>query len=77
MFKIAFGIFIAHAALIGSTPAQEFPAPVGHRQPTAADVPSNDSVRGLGPNDAEPSGKRKGRWYNDANVPSICSNCNQ
>jgi hypothetical protein len=31
---------------IGSAVAQLLQAPIGHRQPTVADVPSNDSVRG-------------------------------
>src|SRR3954452_12407195 len=31
---------------IGSAVAQLLQAPIGHRQPNVADVPSNDSVRG-------------------------------
>jgi hypothetical protein len=70
---------------IGSAVAQQ-QAPIGHRQPTAADVPANDSVRG-DPNLADQpqpqlSTKRgrAGRTRGDMEVimktPNICSNCN-
>ena len=62
-------------------------APIGHRQPTASDVPSNDSVRG----DANLSGQtpdptpnkssRTRRAQSNVDVimktPNICYNCNE
>jgi hypothetical protein len=67
-------------------------APVGHRQPSAADVPANDSVRGdpalagaAAPTaPAAPTRKKASRTRRvQSNVdvimktPNICSNCNQ
>ncbi len=66
------------------------PAPIGHRQPTAADVPANDSVRA----DADLSGQnptpppaapdkrtRRERARSNLEVltktPNICSNCDR
>jgi hypothetical protein len=69
-----------------SAAAQSQP-PIGHRQPSAADVPANDSVRGdanlAGQPQAQPSTKRRrtGRTRSDMEVimktPNICSNCNE
>jgi len=64
-------------------------APIGHRQPSAADVPANDSVRGdpaLAGAAAPAAPKRKKasrtrRVQSNVDVimktPNICSNCNQ
>ncbi|MBV8848516.1 MAG: hypothetical protein JOZ16_02920 [Methylobacteriaceae bacterium] len=70
---------------IGGAPAQP-QAPIGHRQPTASDVPANDSVRGdnnLGGQPAvQTSTKRSraARTRSDVEMmtktPNICSNCN-
>src|SRR5690348_10916072 len=82
MLRTPFGAFLSiflYTALMSLTAAQEFPAPVGHRQPTAATVPIDDSVRGLGPSDVEPPRQFKApnAWYNDTKVPNICWNCNE
>jgi hypothetical protein len=60
---------------------------VGHRQPSAADVPANDSVRGdpglAGRTTTTTTTKRKRSRRVQSNVdvimktPNICSNCNQ
>jgi hypothetical protein len=62
-------------------------APIGHRQPTAADVPSNDSVQG-DPNlsgqtpDLTPNKRSRRREVQRTNIdvilktPNICYNCN-
>jgi hypothetical protein len=62
-------------------------APIGHRQPTAAEVPSNDSVRGdanLSGQTPDPTPKKRSRTRRaQGNVdvimktPNICSNCNE
>jgi hypothetical protein len=62
MLRTPFGAFISislYTASMTLTAAQEFPAPVGHRQPTASTVPSDDSVRGLGPSDSSPHANPK------------------
>jgi hypothetical protein len=63
-------------------------APIGHRQPTAAEVPSNDSVRGdpnlsgQTPDDPTPNKRARTRGAQRTNVdvilktPNICYNCN-
>lgn len=47
--KLTLAFAVAALALGGLLPrgtiAQLLPAPIGHRQPSAADVPANDSVR--------------------------------
>jgi hypothetical protein len=79
MRKIASSVAILYLALIGPTIAQILPAPIGHRQPTAADVPSDDSVQGLGPGEVQPTGKTKPARsrYNEMSVPNICWNCDK
>jgi hypothetical protein len=81
----AIGLSLGCLAAIASAAAQ---APVGHRQPSAANVPANDSVRG----DAGLAGQttttttttkrtRSRRLQSNVDVimktPNICSNCNQ
>ena len=61
--------------------------PNGHRQPTASDVPSNDSVRGdanLSGQTPDPTPKKSSRTRRtQSNVdvimktPNICYNCNE
>jgi hypothetical protein len=68
-------------------PLAQQQAPIGHRQPTASEVPANDSVRGDASLDAQPqrqpSTKRSRSRRVQSNVdvimktPNICSNCNQ
>lgn len=68
---------------IGGALAQQ--APIGHRQPTASDVPANDSIRGDAnlTDPPQPSKKRARtrRARSDMQVimktPNICSNCNE
>jgi hypothetical protein len=87
--KLAVSTFILTLAwLIPSqfTRAQQ-PAPIGHRQPTAAEVPSNNSVQG-DPNlsgqtpDPTPNKRSRTRGAQKTNVdvilktPNICYNCN-
>ena len=82
----AFGLALAWLAPSQFACAQQ-QAPIGHRQPTASDVPLNDSVRG----DADLSGqtpdptppkKRSPTRRAQSNVdvimktPNICYNCN-
>jgi hypothetical protein len=79
----AIGLSLGCLVAIASAAAQ---APVGHRQPSAANVPANDSVRG----DAGLAGQttttttkrtRSRRVQSNVDVimktPNICSNCNQ
>jgi hypothetical protein len=67
---------------LGSAAAQQ-QAPIGHRQPNAADVPVNDSVRGDASLTNQPSTKRSRARRAQSNVdvimktPNICSNCNE
>jgi hypothetical protein len=85
-------IAISAAALVSLalSQASQAQAPIGHRQPTAADVPANDSVRGdadLGGQTATPApaapDKRTKRQRAQSNLevltktPNICSNCDQ
>jgi len=61
-------------------------SPIGHRQPTAADVPLNDSVSGdanLSGQTPDPTPKKSSRTRrSQSNVdvimktPNICYNCN-
>jgi hypothetical protein len=62
-------------------------APIGHRQPTAAEVPSNDSVLGDAnlsgqTPDTTPNKRSRTRGAQKTNVdfilktPNICYNCN-
>jgi hypothetical protein len=58
-------------------------APLGHRQPSASDVPSDDSVRATASSTAKSSKKRSRSRRDRGNMdvilktPNICSNCNQ
>jgi hypothetical protein len=73
------------AALISLTQTSAsaaWPAPVGHRQPNAAEVPADDSAIGgstEGRSVAQPSGNSTGANPLDdgLNFPDICSNCDQ
>jgi hypothetical protein len=83
-FAAAFAISLGCLGPIGVALAQQ-QAPIGHRQPTASEVPANDSVRGDASLDAQPraSTKRSRSRRVQSNVdvimktPNICSNCNQ
>jgi hypothetical protein len=80
----AMGLSLGCLVAIGSAAAQ---APVGHRQPSAANVPADDSIRGdaglVGPTTTRTTTKRKRSRRVQSNVdvimktPNICSNCNQ
>ena len=64
--------------------AAPLPAPIGHRQPTASDVPSDDTHVGSGglgegrsAGNSGSSGSRGGDAIHDGlGFPDICSNCN-
>ena len=67
----------------GAASAQ-WPAPVGHRQPTADSVPTDDSVLGSGVGTEHRSatgpsaGSKAVNPLDDGmDVPNICSNCDQ
>jgi len=79
MIKISVGVFVAFMMPIGVTGAQRLPAPIGHRQPSAADVPSNDSMRGIRTADVQSTNKPESRRRRpiDLDVPNICWNCNK
>jgi hypothetical protein len=54
------------------------PAPVGHRQPTAADVPPDDAVGSIPTPSQEPRAARQGRLPDsglDRGVPKVCVGC--
>jgi hypothetical protein len=83
---------ILNAAAIGAamicltqgTAIAQTPAPIGHRQPTAATVPADDSVRGSGLSTehrsvAAPATKSTAVNHLDDGLdfPNICSNCDQ
>jgi hypothetical protein len=82
----AFAVSLACLGSIGSAIAQQ-QAPTGHRQPTASDVPANDSVRGdanlsdQAPDQTSKKRSRTRRVQSNVDVimktPNICSNCNQ
>lgn len=75
------------AAIIGfmHEPASaQWPAPVGHRQPTAESVPADDSVRGSALSTEHRSAAARASKSQEANplddgmsFPNICSNCDQ
>jgi hypothetical protein len=81
-FRLSLGWMLA----IGSAAAQQ-QGPPAHHQPSAADVPASDSVRGdptLGgqPSKSPPTKRsRSRRAQGNVDVilktPNICSNCNQ
>jgi hypothetical protein len=83
-FAAAFAVSLGCLSPIEGALAQQ-QAPIGHRQPTASEVPANDSVRGDASLDAQPqpSTKRSRSRRVQSNVdvimktPNICSNCNQ
>jgi hypothetical protein len=80
----AMGLSLGCLVAIASAAAQ---APVGHRQPSAANVPADDSVRGdsglAGRTTTTTTTKRTRSRRVQSNVdvimktPNICSNCNQ
>ena len=83
----ALGLSLGWMLTIGSAAAQQ-QAPIGHHQPSAVDVPANDSVRGDANLSGEPATKptstkraRAGRARSEMEVimktPNICSNCNE
>jgi hypothetical protein len=82
----AFGLCSCLLSVGGGVAAQQ-QAPIGHRQPTAGDVPASDSVRGdanLSGQTPDPTPKKRARSRRvQSNVdvimktPNICSNCNQ
>jgi hypothetical protein len=87
----ALGLSLALLLSEGPAAAQQ-QAPIGHRQPTASEVPANDSVRGDpglagGPRVAGHASQtpkkrsRSRRVQSNVDVimktPNICSNCNQ
>jgi hypothetical protein len=86
----ACGFMFCGSVLSGPADAQG-QAPIGHRQPSATDVPANDSVRGdpalagvaapATPKRKKGSRARTRRVQNNVDVimktPNICSNCNQ
>jgi|KBSMisStandDraft_5_1062788.scaffolds.fasta_scaffold1338006_1 hypothetical protein len=84
MRKIILATALA-AALIPLTQtgaSAAWPAPIGHRQPNAAEVPPNDSVIGEsseGRSAAGPFGGPTGAIPLDDGMsfPDICSNCDQ
>jgi hypothetical protein len=67
---------------IGGASAQGS-APIGHRQPSASSVPSDDSVRATASSTQTRSKKRSRSRGDRSNMnvilktPNICSNCNQ
>ena len=63
-------------ALAQSPPPGTPPAPVGHRQPRAADVPPDDSIVG-GPMKTDSKGKAKAPRERrlDQGVPKVCIGC--
>jgi hypothetical protein len=85
---LALALVIAVCGLLPmNSAAAQSQAPIGHRQPSAVDVPTNDSVRGdanlANQPQPQPSTKRgrAGRTRSDMEVimktPNICSNCNE
>ena len=92
MLAAAYGLSLGYLLPIGGAVAQS-QAPIGHRQPTASDVPGDDSVRGdvnLGgaqsptqPPTKRSRGKRSrgkragGEMEVIMKTPNICSNCNE
>jgi hypothetical protein len=75
---------LALAWLLAAAPAAaQGQAPIEHRQPTASEVPANDSVRGdAALVDQTPKKRtRSRRVQNNVDVimktPNICSNCNE
>ena len=83
---IAAGLFAAGAYIVPIHAAAQAPvappggtasAPVGHRQPTAADVPPDDSIKGAR---ATTDRKKKGRAGTpegvlNRGVPKVCVGC--
>jgi hypothetical protein len=74
----------AMICLIQGTASAQLPAPIGHRQPTADNVPADDSVRGSSLSTEHRSvagSSAKSKVFNPfddgMDVPNICSNCEQ
>jgi hypothetical protein len=87
----AFGLWLIWLLPVNPADAQGQP-PIGHRQPNAAVVPADDSVRGdpalaavVAPTAPAVATRKKGartrRVQGNVDVimktPNICSNCNQ
>jgi hypothetical protein len=85
------GLVLAGLLWVDPVAAQQ-QAPIGHRQPTASEVPANDSIRGdaglagdaaVANHMPQKSKKRARSRRVQSNVdvimktPNICSNCNQ
>jgi hypothetical protein len=75
---------VAMSVLMHGTASAQLPAPIGHRQPSAENVPADDSVRGSTLNVehrsvAAPTNKSKAiNPFDDGmDFPNICSNCDQ
>ena len=78
-----FLVLVGIPAAINAAP---LPAPIGHRQPSAADVPSDDTQLGSGGlgegRSAGSSGSSGSRAapaeaiHDGLSFPDICSNCN-
>jgi hypothetical protein len=89
-FAAAFAVSLGCLSAIESATAQQ-QTPIGHRQPSASNVPADDSVRGDASLDAQPQPQpqpqpstkrsRGRRAQNNMDVimktPNICSNCSQ
>jgi hypothetical protein len=80
----AAAIGAAMICLMHGTAIAQTSAPIGHRQPTAATVPADDSVRGSGlisehRSVAAPTAKSSAvnRFDDGLDFPNICSNCDQ
>jgi hypothetical protein len=82
LISTAFGA--AATLLTHGTASALWPAPIGHRQPTAEAVPADDSVLGSGISTehrsvAAPSAKSKvaNPLDDGMDFPDICSNCDE
>ena len=81
----AFGLCSCLVCMAGAAAQQQ--APIGHRQPSASDVPASDSVRGdanlsgQSPDQTPKKRSRSRRVQSNVDVimktPNICSNCNE
>ena len=75
----ALGMFLVNAGLNGAM--AQSPAPIGHRQPSAASVPQDDMVfvpATFGEGSAAPRPAKENRRLKGlVGFPDICANCNQ
>ncbi len=77
---IATALFLAPSIALAQSATQQGvgtpAAPVGHRQPTAADVPIDDTAAGASKSPLARHGKtRAGEKPEDFGVPTICVGC--